>query len=65
MILRGMTKALPEKHPYSPSTSFSTTVPPDTLNPPSDPTSFTHAQKHQVWRTAMAAEYTALIKNGT
>jgi hypothetical protein len=30
-----------------------------------EPTCFTSASKHQEWRTAMAEEFNALIKNGT
>ncbi|CAH9057687.1 unnamed protein product [Cuscuta epithymum] len=35
------------------------------LAPPNDPTCFTQANKHEVWRAAMADEFNALIANKT
>ncbi|KAI0500262.1 hypothetical protein KFK09_018472 [Dendrobium nobile] len=36
-----------------------------TSDPPTDPTSYQEASKYQIWRSAMAAEFLALQKQGT
>ncbi|CAH9063137.1 unnamed protein product [Cuscuta epithymum] len=46
---------------YKPKTIFNLSV----FSPPDDPTCFSEAQKHFIWRAAMADEFNALLSNQT